>query len=300
LVLQRVQPERRNEERFNRKLLFPVIGEEGIFATCRNQNPMRLGQLARKLALRPSQIVDYLAGQQIFPDEGSNARLTDEMTEHIVLHFAPQRLNEIMTVEETTPELLPALEPVQVEPIPNKIEEVAEVETAPSPAIEVAEDKPLEDKPEVIKAPKVELSGLKVLGKIELPAPKKKTAPVTETQEGTAGEETEKIPVVEKKSHRSEPRAQTQQRRDNFAQRPARNPIALQREQKAREEQENRKTKRENEKEKRTQYYLQRVKTGQPTKAAKIVSEPLESFHSKEMKPAPKTWLGKFLRWLNT
>ncbi len=261
---------------------------------------MRLGQLARKLALRPLQIVDYLAAQQIFPDEGSNARLSDEVTRRVVLHFAPERLNEIMTVEEKNTEPTATPSPVQEEQvITNEQEEVIAVEAAPSPVIEVAEEKA---EVEVIKAPKVELSGLKVLGKIELPEPKKKTAPVTESPEGTvvAAEEAEKIPVTEKKSRRPESRVNTQPRRDNYTQRIARNPIALQREEQARKEEERRKEKGEREKEKRTEYYLQRVKTGQPTKAAKMLSEPTESYSLKEERPTPKTWLGKFLRWINT
>jgi len=262
---------------------------------------MRLGQLARKLALRPSQIVDYLATKQIFPDEGSNARLSDEVAERVVLHFAPARLNEIMAIEDKNPEPITTSESVQVEPvITQTVEEVVTVVAVPSPVAEVTEEKP---EVEVIKAPKVELSGLKVLGKIELPEPKKKTVPVIESPEEpleVAEGEAEKIPATEKKPRRSEPRVQTQQRRDSYPQRPARNPIALEREQKAREEEDKRKAKLERDKEKRTQYYHQRVKSGQPTKAAKIVSEPTESFSLKEEKPLPKTWLGKFLRWLNT
>jgi hypothetical protein len=261
---------------------------------------MRLGQLARKLALRPSQIVDYLATKQIFPDEGSNARLSDEVTERVVLHFAPERLNEIMAVEDKNPEPTAAPAPINEEPVITQTEEeVVTVAAAPSPVMEVTEEKP---EVEIIKAPKVELSGLKVLGKIELPEPKKKTAPVTESQEGTlmaVEGEAEKIPATEKKQRRPEPRVNTQ-RRDNYPQRTAHNPIAVQREEQARKEEEKRKAKLEREKEKRTQYYLQRVKTGQPTKAAKMVDEPTESLSLKEEKPMPKTWLGKFLRWLNT
>jgi len=265
---------------------------------------MRLGQLARKLALRPSQIVDYLAAQQIFPDEGSNARLSDEVTERVVLHFAPERLNEIMVVEDRMPEPIVVPASIQEEAVIAKFEEeIIAVETAPSPAAEVIEER---SNVEVIKAPKVELSGLKVLGKIELPEPKKKTAPVTESPEepvatiATTEGEAEKIPATENKPRRPEPRVNTQPRRDNYTKRPARNPIAVQREEHARKEEEKRKEKLERDKEKRTQYYLQRVKTGQPTKAAKMVSEPTESYSLKEEKPAPKTWVGKFLRWLNT
>ena len=49
---------------------------------------MRLGQLARKLAIRPSQIVDYLSTHQIYLEEGSNAKLNDEHVDRIVQHFA--------------------------------------------------------------------------------------------------------------------------------------------------------------------------------------------------------------------
>lgn len=261
---------------------------------------MRLGQLARKLALRPSQIVDFLATQQIFPEEGSNARLSDEVTERVVMNFAPGRLNEIMAVEDITPEPTTAPARVTEELVITAVkEEVIADKPTPLPAIKETEDK-LEV--EVIKAPKVELSGLKVLGKIELPEPKKKTAPVAESTEATVADagEVEKMPVTEKRQRRPEQRVHSQQRRDNNTQRPARNPIAIQREQKAREEERKRKEKLEREKEKRTQYYLQRVKTGQPTKPVKMVSEPTESFPAKEVKPAPKTWVGKFLRWLNT
>ncbi len=260
---------------------------------------MRLGQLARKLALRPSQIVDYLATKQIFPDEGSNARLSDEVTERVILHFAPARLNEIMAVDEKNAEHEVTPEPAHEESvITQEQEEVVAMEATPAPVIEVTGEKP-----EVIKSPKVELSGLKVLGKIELPEPKKKTAPVNESAEGTVAAtegEAEKNQATEKRQRRPEPREKNTQRRDNYPQRTARNPVVVQREEQARKEEEKKKAKLEREKEKRTQYYLQRVKTGQPTKPAKMIDEPTESISLKEEKPAPRNWFGKFLRWLNT
>jgi len=254
---------------------------------------MRLGQLARRLALRPSQIVDYLSAQNIFSDEGSNARLSDEVTERVILHFAPSRLNEILLSDERSIESTPVLveKPAQIEPVSTPVaDEVVMVESS-AITVEVSEEKP-----EVIKAPKVELSGLKVLGKIDLPEPKKKTIPVSETTEAGNGAE-EKI---EEKKPSGKERKDNFQRRDSQKQRPARNPIAEQREQKAREEEEKRKAKVERDKEKRTQYYLERVKTGQPTRAMKLVAEPVESYPIQETKPEPKTWWGKFLRWLNT
>jgi hypothetical protein len=266
----------------------------GIFAACSNQNLMRLGQLARKLALRPSQIVDYLATKKIFPDEGSNARLSDAETKLVVLQFAPERLNEIMTVEEMSIDPISLPDAVLEAPVLAPVKEEV-IEMAKPSLLEVVEEK---TEIEVIKAPKVELSGLKVLGKIELPEPKKKITPVAETSDAATKQEekAEQSPVTEKKQRRTQPR----EPRREYTPRPVRNPIAVQREEQARKEEQKRKARVEREKEKRTQYYLQRVKTGQPTKAAKIVSEPTESFSFKEEKPAPKTWFGKFLRWLNT
>jgi hypothetical protein len=252
---------------------------------------MRLGQLARKLALRPSQIVDFLASKEIFPEEGSNAKLSDEITQRIVLHFAPERLRELMSVEENTDEVIP--ETVEAKEALSQQKEEVKLIVEEQPLIELAAE---QEKPEVIKAPKVELSGLKVLGKIDLPEPKKKPE-VPETTDSEV-ETNEIITAKEKKPRRSEGKEYAQ-RRASY-QRPERNPIAEERERKAREEEEKRKAKLEREKEKRTQYYLKRVKTGQPTKAMKIVSEPLESFAAQEVRPAPKTWWGKFMRWLNT
>jgi len=250
---------------------------------------MRLGQLARKLSLRPSQIVDYLASQEVFPEEGSNARLTDEMTERIVLHFAPERLREILITEEN-------IEPAQVEPEIETpvVSEEKEVQLDLPEAPALAQQPQEEDKPELIKAPKVELTGLKVLGKIELPEKKKKEEPVNQVDTPEQKSEEE---VKTNKKQRTQP---LRQKRERYGPKVERNPIALQREQKAREEEEKRKQKAERDKERRTLYYQQRVKMGQPTKPVKMINEPVESFPIKEELPRPKTWWGRFMRWLNT
>jgi hypothetical protein len=86
---------------------------------------MRLGQLARKLSVRPSQIVDILAKHQQFLEDGSNAKLTDDLVKQIVLHFAPDRLSEIMAVqtqEEPEPQPNPEPETVVAESAVEKIE----------------------------------------------------------------------------------------------------------------------------------------------------------------------------------
>ena len=130
---------------------------------------MRLAQLARKLAIRPTEIVEFLTVRNITIDNDSNTRLEDDHVALIMQKFAPARAAEVaaeLVIEkEKEHEVVPEKETIAEPVAPAAIETTELV----SPASEE-----LLEKAEVIKAPKVELSGLKVLGKIELPAPKKK------------------------------------------------------------------------------------------------------------------------------
>lgn len=240
---------------------------------------MRLGQLARKLSVRPSQIVDMLATNQQFLEDGSNAKLSDDLVKQIVVHFAPSRLAEIMIVQtqETEPE------PQQPEAIIAKV-----VEEQPQPEVTPEVKSEVEDT-ETIRAPKVELAGLKVLGKIELPAPRKKEEPKAEGETTEA----EQKPKREHKDKRRKPIERTEK---NW-----RNPIAVQREREEREKEERKKQLLEEQKERKRLNYLNKIKNNAPTKAARIYDEPVEVEPStKTTAKPPRTWLGKFLRWLNT
>jgi hypothetical protein len=241
---------------------------------------MRLGQLARKLSLRPSQLVDFLATKQINLEEGSNARLQDEHVTAIVTYFAPDRLQEIVNqskaeevVVEVTPEVIP--EPVEIK---EEMEVVIE---------NVQQQEPQEV--ELIKAPKVELTGLKVLGKIELPEPKKKEEPV----QSESNPEEQKEKVNTRPAKRNAPSRTDRQPN----QRPWQNPIALQREREQREAEEKRKEALEREKERKRMHYLSKVKT-EPTKVTRIFDEPKE-VKAKVVVAPPKTLWGKFVNWLN-
>jgi hypothetical protein len=242
---------------------------------------MRLGQLARKLALRPAQIVDFLSSHSIQIDQGGNTRLEDDHVALILQKFAPNGLAEEFT------------EIIEEEPKTETNTAEQSVE-GPAPISEVSSNEiKSEEKIEVIKATKIELSGLKVLGKIELPETKKKEPVITgeEPSEETVG------PV----SH--EPRRENKlayQRRERPQQtRPAKNPIAAQREREAKEEQEKRNAASEREKEKRTLHYLKKVNVVQPTKAARVEEEQIEE-ETIVAAPAPKTLWGKFKRWLRS
>ncbi|MEQ1586491.1 MAG: hypothetical protein ABL895_11470 [Cyclobacteriaceae bacterium] len=245
---------------------------------------MRLGQLARKLAVRPSQIVDYLSTHQIYLEEGSNAKLNDEHVDRIVLHFAPDRLKEI-AADIKTEESVESIAQSIVTEEPDK--EYSQPEILESEADKL-------ERPEVIKAPKVELSGLKVLGKIELPEPKKKDQPVPEP----ASEET-KTERQEQGRQRPENRKPQSKSKWEATQQPWRNPIAVQREREAREAEERKREAAERDKERRKEHYLKRVNVGQPTKPARIIDEPMELHITQKSDERPRSLWGRFMKWLN-
>lgn len=233
---------------------------------------MRLGQLARKLDTTPAEIIQFLASKNINIENEVNTKLDDESVSLALGRFAPAA----SAVGEPEPDDTRALVlPAEIESQPSTSQTAApsasEVETSSSAA-------PLDD---VIKAPKVELAGLKVIGKIELPEKKKK-----ETDE------------VEKATEQTlKPRPKHDSRRSD---RPRRNPIALQRQKEAAEEERKKEEERRLQKERRTKNYLNKVKAAPPTKAAKIVKEQTETMTAEELTEAPKGWFRKFLKWLTT
>lgn len=235
---------------------------------------MRLAQLARKLSVRPSEIVDLLAKENLFLDDGSNAKLNDDVVKKVVLALAPNQLSAIMK------EQLAEAEP-ETESIPeNKIlEQEQPDDPEPAPATEVNTPE------EIIRAPKVELAGLKVLGKIDLPPARKQE----ETK--TVAEGAEPISKREQRERRTK-----QPRTDK----PWRNPLALQREREARENEDKKQAAEKREKERKRQYYLERVKPVKPVKAMRAYEEPEQEQEQITPEPKPKTWWGRFLKWLNT
>ena len=247
---------------------------------------MRLGQLARKLALRPDQIKEFLAKKNIQIEDGSNTRLEDNYVALVVGKFAPSGFEitpQELKFEEENAEILP---PMVIEAEIENSE--TNIELAEEP---VKETEALQEKTEVIKAPKIELSGLKVLGKIDLPELKKKEQPIPiiAPQPNTEGEKEIKPAQEEKRS--------PIRRNPKPTPRPTKNPIALQREREEMEAQKKREAAKALEKERRAQHYFSKVKVVTPVKTSKHdqtteeVAEPI---------PQPKTLLGKFFRWFTT
>lgn len=246
---------------------------------------MRLGQLARKLMLSPAEIIDYLALHGIAAEEGVNTRLDAGQTARVVQHFSPG--TEIAASGETEAEPLLAAEPLEPTPSPPAVEEVppavpqSSEEMQPRGEIDV----------EVIKAPKVTLAGLKVVGKIDLPEPKKKqdVPPADAPEAGTTPKDsTPRKPRREERGNSA--------KRNNNNSRTRNNPVALQREREAKEAEERRAEQQRQQKEKRKEYYQQRVVNAGPTKAARLYDEPVVEVKA-DLTKEPTTWLGKFWKW---
>lgn len=236
---------------------------------------MRLGQLARKLELRPADIIQFLATQNIHLEDDTNTKIAEDYVDMITAKFAPgMQLENIREAEVDSVAAPPELDSKKAP---------EEMDGLPRPASSEGE---VQEKTEVIKAQKVELSGLKVLGKIELPEPKKKQE---ESPQDNLQSDTQK-------------EFKRDQRSPNYkkTQRLAKNPIALQREREAQAAQKKREEELQLKKEKRTQNYLKKVKPPQPTKAVKLVKEDTEDISSVDLAEPPKTWLGKLIRWLTT
>jgi hypothetical protein len=243
---------------------------------------MRLGQLARKLSVRPAQILDFLSSREIHIEDSTNTKVDDSQVPLIVRHFAPETADKILSSGNL--EAADEVSPLAEEPMP-AIEQMP-MENA---SAEQQADNTGDTVVELIKAPKVELAGLKVLGKIELPE-KKKPEPKIET-EGSA--ESDKPAELGRQRN---PRYQRPERSKT----PAKNPIALQREREARETESRRLAELEREKQKRALHYRKKVKEAPPTKRVRMVEEPVEELPQAELREPPKTWWGKFMRWLNT
>lgn len=249
---------------------------------------MRLGQLARKLSVTPSQVSDYFASISVPIDPHTNARVPDAHLAQVIEHFAPGRLKEILAVADepattlNTPEIVEDM-PVEAEAepaAPAPLETQTEVsEPAPGP----------HELPEVIKAPKVELSGLKVLGKIDLPEPKKKEPAPEEVAAPAEGE------VARPAQERRRPPFE---RKPQRPQKPRKNPVALQREREEAEARRKREEELKKQKERKAQHYFKKVKPQVPTKKMKLIDEEVEVLPA--MEERPKTLWGRFMKWLNT
>jgi len=264
---------------------------------------MRLAQAARTLSITTEDIIDFLEIRGIVIEKDSNTKLEEEAIKLLYQHFEIEEedATEARTPKEEEPPL-PALElliaPLPADPtviISDELgEEIYFLQYPPPappqapPGAELLEDddEGEESKDElVIKAPKVELKGLNVVGKIDLPEPKPK--PEKEQKDEPKAKKTHSKPRPKKSTKRKGKRELS--------------PAEIRKREEQREARKQKRIEKEK-KEKREQFYKDKIlvpkqleQKRKSKKKKKIVKEinPVQ-------KPKPKTILGKFWRWLNT
>lgn len=254
---------------------------------------MRLAQLARKISVKPSEITQFLAAHHIHLENSSNTKVLDEQVELVLTHFAP----EMMAQDDAALSAQPSSQEtrtveIDVKDFSQKVEEVetTDVVLTPDEAIETHE---------VIKPAKVELPGLKVVGKIDLPEPKKKEEKLPEDSDGKIEKE-EDSPEAGRSTARSSRSGNGRVARPNreYDRRPRKNPIALQREREEREALRRKREQQEKEKELRTKRYLKKVSAkGSSSKPIKRMRNENEYETYSEEVAKPKSFIGKILNW---
>ncbi len=321
---------------------------------------MRLGQLARKLAIKPTAIKEYLEKQGV-PFEGtSNHKVPDEYVDEIIAHFSPDipeeiieepavlptdtsveasddgnsivadyedGINELPTVDELKPDTddneqadeelveVPNKNETLAEPTDQTLEPATDEEEPPAKEVvltvqeilekeetseeedseESTDEEEIDDQKILIKAPKVSLPGLKVVGKIDLPEPVQKQDK-TENNE-TAGEEDSDDLTKRKTSEKDRSRRRRDGRKPK---RNKRRPLTLEekRERERRAAERKKIALQKKIKDEKKQHYLNQVKNT-PSKPKKVKKEKAQPVRV-DKGPPPKTILGKFWRWLNT
>jgi hypothetical protein len=254
---------------------------------------MRLAQLARKVSVKSTAIVDFLAAQAVVIEDNPNTKIEEEHVRMILSHFAPALLENELTALATTQDEIPAA--VENESPQAEVQEEVPAIITEEPAVEAPADTTTvtEELPDIIRAPKIELSGLKVLGKIELPEKKKKEEPEAT---GTTGD----VLDIESTEPRIRPREKKLTDRKR-AERPKRNPLSEARERERREQEEKRKAEEEKRKELRKQKYLQTRQAKAPVRAEKVkVEKEMKKTPVKKKKEESVSLLTRFLRWLTS
>ena len=275
---------------------------------------MRLGQLARELKIKPSEIVKFLKVEaKVEIENGPNARLEDEHVSLVTDKFAPVIIEDVKEVTEL-----------------NKEKPVEEKVKAPTPKKPVAKESRVSDEDEVfpdpktiavdpnaelIKARKPNFQEFKVVDKIELPETNAKTVievdgvmlSPEEVEQREAKEKEERDAAIEAERERKAEIKAEKDKESALAEEKRLEKLAIDKERKRKREEEAEKKRKEKEakkiKEDRTAFYkTQHASQVQKTvkKSKKRVVEEDVSSEQKVIQEEPKTGLAKLWKWFNT
>lgn len=290
---------------------------------------MRLGQLARKLDVKVNEIVDFLNNEHNISIENDlNTKIEGDALDFVMDNYkvdevVEEKITEPEIIEDVIPEKIPEV----VEEIPETVVETEVIENTENADNEIVDNGGDNDKlvvesedgeeielnvvDGVIKAPKKELSGFKVVGKIELDKPKKGVQHIkTEGEETTnvTDEITAKRKEIAqlKREKYLKRKAEKKKRQDNKKKRNKRKVLS---ELEIKEKQaellvEKRLKQAQIDKEKKRKHYEQLTKNKKttPSKKAKKKKKVDESVVKtvKQFDKEPTTTLGKIWKWFNT
>lgn len=289
---------------------------------------MRLGQLARKLNMKPTEIANFLRKEmQISIDLDPNFRVDEDIIAKLEDQLQKTKIAQTVSLELQETPILETQNEILEEEIPVQIEEKVELDAHSTPAIEQPIEEIIVPQPSnlkegvkvltleevknyeidenatVIRAPKVNLSGLKILGKIELPEPKKNTSTEVESSTETTILATEEKLVSARMAEITKKEKELE--REAYLQR------KIDRERKQEQELERKKQKVEADKkkkeaeliqlqkEKKRKHYLEQIaQKNTPEKDINSKKQKQPTPIKKEKQPT-SVW-GKIWKWLNT
>lgn len=279
---------------------------------------MRLGQLARHLDTTIPDIKQFLQDKGVEFNPHPNSKLDEQVENLVVDHFmdaqssqekAPAPLiNKLKTETDVNPE--PPISPTETK----QPEPIQETETINDPTLELESDVPSAETDEVpahdtetptpsdievIRAPKVSLPGLKVIGKIDLPEPKKKEdkedkAELRKKEESVTQQDGMQVIRHNKRNARKQLTEEEKEAKRQRNKKMKERRLAQAAEKRKKEAERKEKAKRE-------AHYQQKIQRAKTSKASNTKNRPASSkkAHSPKKK-TPTTLLGKFWKWLNT
>lgn len=285
---------------------------------------MRLGQLARKLDVSTNEIVKFCASElRIEVLHHPNTKVPDESIDEIINHFGVNE--EIVSVEEdivlqdkVEQDLIHEKEMEILETVEENQHNQEELTDSEAPLVAITEnDEEIALRLEngVIKAPKIELPKPKVVGKIDLPAPK---IPVEQLEEevdnddlenntdtsSTENSETDLKPALVEEKPVKTKRSQTKKsNRTKGGKKREVNVLTYEEEvrlkKEAYEKQRAAEIAAEKERKKRNYEQLMKNKQLETVKPKKKKGKNQETTQKREVKAKPTSLWGRFLYWLN-
>ncbi|MCX7636224.1 MAG: hypothetical protein N2044_00110 [Cyclobacteriaceae bacterium] len=265
---------------------------------------MRVSQLARKLNVLPADVLAALPQGSVSVEGSYNARLTPAQVEEVVRFFRPVNWERFLAELKNLPEEVEAVSQPEndlkhstvsqessSEPLKDNEESTVEL-NQPTGSLVEHQDAPAFQEVEVIRAPKVELPGLRVVGKIEIPE-KKKSEPHTEKEV--------KEKPVEKRADRFQKASKSRTKL-----RPEKNPIAIARERAQREAERQRRKEAELEKQRKTAQYLKKISNRKSQLEQQLRQKPKKETRVNQQTANPTvtgssiqlSWWQRFRKWL--